>query len=269
MPADWLVPEWPAPAHVRAVFTTRQGGVSSAPFDSFNLGDHVGDAPASVAANRARLGAVLGAEPLFLQQVHGTAVAELDRMAQAQRGSGVAVADACLSARVGQVCTIMVADCLPVLLTDRAGRWVGAAHAGWRGLAGVQGHGVVEALLASLRQRAAALGQPVDNQDWLAWLGPCIGPTAFEVGAEVREVFCATQPAAQACFVPRPQGKFLADLAALARLRLSAAGVAAVWGNDSSPGWCTVGQSSRFFSHRRDAAGRGSTGRMAACIWRV
>lgn len=265
VPTDWLVPDWPAPAHVHAVFTTRTGGVSQAPFDAMNLGDHVGDAPDAVAANRQRLRAALRAEPVFLQQVHGVAVAELDRPRPVP---GVPVADACVSAQAGQACTIMVADCLPILLTDRAGRWVAAAHAGWRGLAGVQGRGVVEAVLDTLRQRAVAEGEAPDTQAWLAWLGPCIGPQAFEVGAEVRAAFTATSAAADACFVSLASGKFLADLAGLARQRLLAAGVLSVWGNDGMPPWCTVGQPSRFFSHRRDAGPRGSTGRMAACIWR-
>ena len=184
--SDWLVPQWPAPAHVKAVFTTRAGGVSLPPFDNLNLGDHVGDAPDAVAANRERLREAIHAAPVFLQQVHGVAVAELDRPA---RAAGVPVADACLSAEVGQACTIMVADCLPILLTDRAGRWVAAAHAGWRGLAGQHGVGVIESVLVALRARAAEAGESVADADWLAWLGPCIGPRAFEVGPEVREAF--------------------------------------------------------------------------------
>ncbi len=262
--SEWLVPEWPAPAHVKAVFTTRAGGVSQAPFGSLNLGDHVGDAPDAVARNRLRLSEVIRAKPVFLQQVHGVAVAHLDRPAPVP---GVPVADACLSAEVGPACTIMVADCLPILLTDRLGRWVAAAHAGWRGLAGQQGAGVIESVLAALRTRAAEAGQPVADADWLAWLGPCIGPTAFEVGPEVRASFTATLAAADGCFVPQPQGKYLADLAALARQRLQAAGVTSFWGNDGTPPWCTFGESSRFFSHRRDAGRLGGTGRMAACIW--
>lgn len=262
--SDWLVPQWPAPAHVKAVFTTRAGGVSLPPFDSLNLGDHVGDAPEAVDHNRQRLGEAIRAEPVFLQQVHGVAVAHLDRPPPQPV---VPVADACLSAEVGQACTIMVADCLPILLTDRAGRWVAAAHAGWRGLAGHQGVGVIESVLVALRARSVEAGQAVADADWLAWLGPCIGPTAFEVGPEVRVAFSATLAEADGCFVPQPQGKYLADLAGLARQRLQAIGVTSIWGNDGTPGWCTVGESSRFFSHRRDAGRLGSTGRMAACIW--
>ncbi len=265
MPADWLRPDWPAPPHVRAVFTTRTGGVSQAPFDGMNLGDHVGDAPEAVACNRERLCAAIEAEPVFLQQVHGVAVAELDRASQAPQAQVVRVADACLSAEVGQACTIMVADCLPLLFTDTQGRWVGAAHAGWRGLAGQGGVGVIESVLAALRRRAAEEGSA--DATWLVWLGPCIGPAAFEVGAEVRAAFVATQPESAALFAPQANGKHLADLAGLARQRLRAAGVSSIWGNDGTPGWCTVSQPSRFFSHRRDAGRLGSTGRMAACIW--
>lgn len=265
-PADWLVPDWPAPAHVHAVFTTRAGGVSQAPFDSLNLGDHVGDAPDAVATNRLRLREAMGAQPVFLQQVHGVAVAALDQ--PATEPLGVTVADACLSGQAGQACTIMVADCLPLLFTDGQGRWVAAAHAGWRGLAGQQGVGVIESVLAALRQRAAHDAGQVADTDWLAWLGPCIGPQAFEVGPEVRAAFVATTPSAERCFEPQPQGKYLADLAGLARQRLNAAGVTSIWGNDSTAEWCTVSQPSRFFSHRRDAGRLGSTGRMAACIWR-
>lgn len=264
LPADWLRPDWPAPAHVQAVFTTRAGGVSLPPFDGMNLGDHVGDAPDAVAANRERLRAAIAAEPVFLQQVHGVAVAELDRPATS---AGVPVADACLSAATGQACTIMVADCLPLLFTETQGRWVGAAHAGWRGLAGQGGVGVIESVLAALRRRAGHEGSA--DAEWLVWLGPCIGPAAFEVGAEVRVAFVATHPEATALFAPQPNGKFLADLAGLARQRLRAAGVTSVWGNDGTPDWCTVGEGSRFFSHRRDAGRLGSTGRMAACIWRA
>jgi hypothetical protein len=258
-PADWIVPDWPAPAGVHAVFTTRTGGVSAPPFDSFNLGDHVQDDPAAVTANRARLSEVVGARPVFLRQVHGTAVARLD----ARTPDGTE-ADACLATAPGQACTIMVADCLPLLFTDRSGAWVAAAHAGWRGLAGTQGRGVIETTLEAARGLAGTFGRG----DILAWLGPCIGPAAFEVGPEVQAAFCAHDPAAQACFQPAPgPGKFLADLPALARQRLRAQGVLQVHGNDGSPAWCTVRQESRFFSHRRDAIRLGSTGRMAACIW--
>lgn len=265
----WLVPDWPAPPSVRAVFTTRQGGVSAAPFDSFNLGDHVGDAPAAVVANRDRLHQALGAQPVFMRQVHGVRTADLDAWSP---DGAETVADACSTARSGLACTVMVADCLPVLLTDTEGRWVAAAHAGWRGLAGVgdgpAGQGVIESVMADLRRRAAAAGAAHTTR-WLAWLGPCIGPSAFEVGAEVREAFVAHDPAANACFSGQGVGPLLADLPGLARQRLLRLGVDAIWGNNGAPPWCTVTQASAFFSHRRDARRLGSTGRMAACIWRV
>jgi polyphenol oxidase len=264
------------PAGVRALFTTRTGGVSAAPFDSFNLGDHVGDDPAAVAQNRSRLTEALrlqGAQaPVFLKQVHGTQVLGLGKAPPT-----TVVADACWTDEVGVVCTIMVADCLPVLLADRAGRCVAAAHAGWRGLAGVDhgGVGVLESTWAAWMQTMrrhhpnvsdAALAQ----QTWV-WLGPCIGPEAFEVGDEVRVAFqSGAERNTDACFVPHAKraGQWWADLAGLARQRLAALGAVDVQGNDSSTAWCTVTNASRFFSHRRDAAVCGGSGRMAACIWR-
>lgn len=262
-PADWLVPDWPAPASVRALFTTRTGGISCPPFDSFNLGDHVRDVPAHVQANRERLRGVLDARPVFLQQVHGTAVVTL--MPDTPDGTQ---ADACLSTRTGQACTIMVADCLPVLITNDAGTVVAAVHAGWRGLAGEGGQGVLETTLTQVLRTHSEVG--LCAQQLMAWLGPCIGPTAFEVGSEVRDAFLVSDPEVDQAFVPTNiPGKYQADLAALARLRLRALGLTRIYGNDSSPVWCTATQPSRFFSHRRDAARLGSTGRMAACIWRV
>jgi hypothetical protein len=265
MPFDWMTPDWPAPPSVRALFTTRAGGVSAPPFDSFNLGDHVRDDPAAVTHNRQRLAQATGARPVFLQQVHGTAVAVLD----AQTPDGT-VADACVSTQRRVACTVMVADCLPVLFTDAAGTVVAAAHAGWRGLAG----GVLEACADRFAQAVVQRHPGADAtqvpRDTLAWLGPCIGPQAFEVGEEVREAFVAWRGEAAACFVALPHaGKFLANLPQLARLRLQAMGIAQVHGNDGSLAWCTVTRSSRFFSHRRDAARLGSTGRMAASIWLV
>jgi polyphenol oxidase len=249
-----FTPEWPAPAGVRALCTTRNGGVSAAPFDSFNLGDHVRDEPAAVAANRAALaGLTAPARPVFLQQVHGTACIPLD----ATTPDG-AVADAALVTAPGVAATIMVADCLPVLFAHASGQAVAAAHAGWRGLVS----GVLEATLQALRA-AAGPGEVV------AWLGPAIGPTAFEVGDEVHAAFVAADPAARAHFrTHTTPGKWWADLPALARQRLRSAGVASVHGNDGSAAWCTVSQPSRFFSHRRDATRLGSTGRFATCIWR-
>ena len=265
LPAAWR-PEWPAPPGVRALFTTRGGGISPVPFDSLNLGDHVGDDPHAVAANRAILTGALGARPVFLQQVHGTEVLRL----QADTPDGTQ-ADACLSTEPGLACSVMVADCLPVLFADTGAPQVAAAHAGWRGLAGQSGRGVLEtsfdALVAQAQRRHPQRSRATIAADTLVWLGPCIGPTAFEVGPEVRAAFLATDAAACACFTALPAGKWLADLAALARQRLHAMGLTRCYGNDSSAPWCTVGQVSDFFSHRRDAARLGSTGRMAACIW--
>lgn len=270
VPDDVLVPDWPAPPHVRALFTTRAGGASVAPFDSFNLGDHVRDDPAAVAVNRARLAQRLGVRPVFLQQVHGSAVATLDR----QTPDGT-VADACLSTQPGVACTVMVADCLPVLFTDTAGTVVAAAHAGWRGLVGagspVPGQGVLEtcgaAVLDALCQRQPQITRPQAAERMLAWLGPCIGPQAFEVGEEVRQAFINWRADTEACFVALgTPGKYVANLPQLARLRLQALGITQLSGNDGTPAWCTVAQDSRFFSHRRDAVRLGSTGRMAACI---
>lgn len=260
-PSDWLVPDWPVPASVRSVFTTRSGGVSAAPFDSFNLGDHVRDDPLAVSANRERLQSALGAHPVFLRQVHGVDVVRLQAAT-----SDDTEADACLSTGRGLACTVMVADCLPVLWCHPGAGVVAASHAGWRGLAGSGGRGILEATF-----EAMVVDQtPAAAQDMLVWLGPCIGPRAFEVGGEVRQAFVSDQPAAAACFVALPEtGKYLANLPALARLRLQAMGIRQVYGNDGSDAWCTVTQPSRFFSHRRDAARLGSTGRMAACIWMV
>jgi YfiH family protein len=252
MNAQWLVPDWPAPANVRAVCTTRHGGVSLGRYDSLNLGDHVGDEPAHVGRNRALLRDAIGAQPVFLQQVHGTGVVALDAAQDAVR-DGTA-ADACTATTTGLACTIMVADCLPVLFTDEAGHRVAAAHAGWRGLAG----GVLEQTLKSFEDAGVARV--------VAWVGPCIGPKAFEVGPEVKAAFEAHAAEAASCFRGAPAaGKWLADLPALARQRLRAAGVSSVHGNDGSDGWCTVGNPSRFFSHRRD----GVSGRFAALVWKA
>jgi YfiH family protein len=247
------ISDWTLPDGVHAVCTTRLGGVSQAPFDSFNLGDHVNDAPADVAANRRLLTQELNsARPVFLKQVHGVEVVQL----HTDTPDGT-TADACLTTQAGVACTIMVADCLPLLFTDRAGQVVAAAHAGWRGLAA----GVIEQTVQAMCKTAA-----LEPHQLRVWLGPCIGPTSFEVGPEVREVFKAHDSRAQQMFEPHPHhpGKWLADLAGLARQRLQALGVASVAGNDSTPAWCTVTQNSKFFSYRRD----GVTGRFAVCIWR-
>ncbi|MBT9513494.1 MAG: peptidoglycan editing factor PgeF [Acidovorax sp.] len=282
--ADWLVPDWPAPPGVRALCTARAGGASLPPYDSLNLGTHVGDDPAAVGANRLALQAALQAHTptaraVFLNQVHGDGVVRLDGTTP----DGTE-ADACVVTAPGAVCTIMVADCLPVLFAHRSGQVVAAAHAGWRGLAGEGGRGVLEstfehfealarAPIASIAIKSEAIAvMPAVAADTLAWLGPCIGPQAFEVGPEVRAAFCDADAdaAAQACFVARSDapGKYLCDLAGLARLRLRALGITQIYGNDSTVPWCTVTNASRFFSHRRDAAVLGASGRFAACIWR-
>ncbi len=257
MQGDWLVPDWPAPASVRAVCTTRQGGVSLPPFDSLNLGDHVGDDPVAVAHNRAVLARAIGARPVFLQQVHGSGVVQL-----AATTPDGAQADGCVTTQAGTACTIMVADCLPVLFTDRAGRVVAAAHAGWRGLAGSARQGVLETTAQAFWSALRTTGAQAPAKT-LAWLGPCIGPQVFEVGDEVRQAFVSQHQAAAALFQPNAAGKWLADLQGLARLRLSALGITEVHGNDGSDAWCTVGNPSRFFSHRRDRV----SGRFAASIW--
>lgn len=253
-----LTPDWPVPAGVHAVCTTRAGGVSIAPYDSLNLGDHVGDNPAHVAANRAALQVALGVRPVFLNQVHGTEVAAL-HIASANG----TVADACITTEPGVACTVMVADCLPLLLTDRQGRVVAAAHAGWRGLVGQGSVGVLEQICK--RFVALALMKQSDiATDLLAWLGPCIGPNAFEVGDEVQAAFTERDGLAAHFFKKQPSGKWLADLAGLARLRLRRIGITQIYGNDSSAAWCTVSNPSRFFSHRRDRV----SGRFCVSIWR-
>lgn len=245
-----LYPDWPAPAHVHAVVTTRAGGISAAPWDSLNLGTHVGDSPAAVAENRARLLAALqaiapAAAPQWLNQVHGTVVVEAEPDA-ARRAAWVPEADAVTTPLRGVPVVVMTADCLPVFFTDRAGARVAVAHAGWRGLC----DGVLEATLRRF---------PVPGEV-MAWLGPAIGPDAFEVGPEVREAFIARQADAAAHFRPgRRDGRWLADIYALARQRLAAAGIGSVHGG----GFCTVADASRFYSYRRD----GQTGRMASVIW--
>jgi len=248
--------DWPALPGVKACMTDRHGGVSVAPWDSMNLGNHVGDDLQAVHCNRERLAQAALAHPVFMDQVHGTSVLRL-----AQDTPDGLPADACLTQQRGVACTVMVADCLPVLLCDDRGQWVAAAHAGWRGLAGSRGVGVLESLWQQLQDLGA------DPEHTLAWLGPCIGPQAFEVGPEVQEAFVLHASGSQKYFTAQEDGKFLADLAGLARERLQQLGVVRLDGNDSQPGWCTVSQPSKFFSHRRDSRILGSTGRMAACIW--
>lgn len=258
MQPDWLIPDWPAPAGVRAVCTTRGGGVSIGPYDSLNLGDHVGDNPAHVAANRATLQAALGVHPVFLNQVHGTNVVFLD----AHSPDGMA-ADACITDQLGVACTVMVADCLSVLFTTRQGQAVAAAHAGWRGLVGQDGLGVLEETYTHF-SALALIDKSQVATEVIVWLGPCIGSDAFEVGDEVYVAFTASDALASACFQKQTSGKWLADLAGLARLRLRALGITQIYGNDSSAAWCTVTNASRFFSYRRDRV----SGRFCASIWR-
>ena len=245
--AEYLVPAWPAPANVLALTTTRQGGVSLPPFDSFNLGDHVGDAPESVSANRAALLALLPGRSRvqWLKQVHGTDVVYATGEHRAPP-----TADASWTDRPGVACAVLTADCLPLLLCDRAGSVVASVHAGWRGLL----DGVIEQTVRAM---------PVAPTQLLAWQGPAIGPAAFEVGAEVRDAFCSSPGAnamEHACFrvCTRRADRWVADLYALARLRLRRLGVANIYGGD----FCTYRDQRRFYSFRRD----GTTGRMASLI---
>jgi YfiH family protein len=245
MSLAWIEPDWPAPRGVRAASTFRAGGVSEAPYASLNLGGHVGDRPAAVAENRLRLRRALGlpAEPEWLAQVHGVGVADLDAvLADAPRR-----ADACTTRQAGRVCAILTADCLPLLLPSDSADRVGAAHAGWRGLAG----GVIEAAVR-------ALGAP--PSEILAWLGPAIGPAHFEVGPEVREELLIADPGASEAFSLNARGRFMANLPQLARRRLAALGISRIY----APPECTHGDAGRYFSHRRD----GPTGRQATLIWR-
>lgn len=243
---NFLVPDWPAPARVRAAMTTRQGGVSRGPFATLNLGRGGGDDTAAVDENRRRVFAALGvpAEPCWIRQVHGARVVRMPEEATEPE------ADASFTTRAGVVCVVQAADCLPVLLCDDSGSVVAAAHAGWRGLAA----GVLQNTVRAL---------PVPPARLMAWLGAAIGPGAFEVGPEVREAFLRGDRGAAAAFVPRggegSEIKYLADLYALARRALAAAGVERTYGG----GRCTFGEAEAFFSYRRDRA----TGRMAALIW--
>ena len=240
----WIVPDWPAPPGVRALITTRAGGVSRGAYAGLNLGLRSGDDIEDVVRNRASLRQWLPAEPLWLRQVHGTTVVEADT------AEGNREADAALARRPGRVCAALTADCLPLLLCDREGTIVAAVHAGWRGLCS----GVIEHTLRAMDRPPQAL---------LAYLGPAIGPEAYEVGAEVRAAFIAAgrggDPESEAAFAPGRPGKFHADLYALARRRLARSGVAGIYGG----GYCTYTQRERFYSYRRD----GATGRMASLIW--
>ena len=289
-----IIPDWPAPARVKAIQTTRQGGVSIAPYDSLNLGNHVGDNPLAVERNRILLNKLLPSEPVWLEQIHGTLVADADRassgcetvlmkqlairlgaqttrakslvMAQPAdcgssriaappapdgstapcRGGCQPQADACIARHRAAGCAVMTADCLPVLLCDAQGSVVGAAHAGWKGLAA----GVIE---------ATVLAMGIAPQSLMAWLGPAVRPEAFEVGDEVRAAFVAVQPQAALAFISGQPGKWFADIYALARLRLNTLGVTQIYGG----GHCTYREREKFFSYRRD----GATGRMGTFVW--
>ena len=241
LPEHCIVPDWPAPANVKALQTTRYGGVSAAPYDTLNLGMHVGDNPQAVARNRQLLEPLVPSEPVWLEQVHGTVVANADA------ASCRVQADACIARHRGAVCVVMTADCLPILLCDEAGTVVAAVHAGWKGLAA----GVIEATVNAMEVAPHRL---------IAWLGPAIGQEAFEVGAEVRAAFIAHQARAAEAFVAHGgQGKYHADLYLLARQRLEALGIRKVSGGN----YCTYHQKDKFFSYRRD----GVTGRMGTFIW--
>lgn len=238
---DWIVPDWPAPPGVGALMTTRNGGFSTGACHSMNLGLRGDDAP-RVAQNQNLLRAVCGVEPLWLSQVHGKEVVVVDLAAQSAEG------DAAVAAQPGRAAAVRVADCLPVLLCDRRGTCVAAAHAGWRGLCA----GVLEAAVAAMR---------MPPREIIAWLGPAIGPDAFEVGDEVRQAFVTRDAGADVAFAAYPgrPGKWLADLYTLATLRLRQVGVPAVYGG----GFCTMTDAGRFFSYRRDQ----TTARMAALVW--
>ncbi len=259
MDPDWIIPQWPVAERVHAVCTTRAGGMSQPPYDSLNLGSHVGDHAMDVGQNRAVLSEALHAKPVFLNQVHGCDVVRLTN--STPHGTE---ADACVTQAAALACTVMVADCLPVLFTNWQGDAVGAAHAGWRGLLGQGGVGVLE---QSLKEFEALVPVSSAKSKTLVWLGPCIGPQKFEVGDEVRDAFVAHDQSALAMFTLHNNDKWLADLQGLARLRLRALGLTQIYGNDGSRRWCTVSNPSRFFSHRRDSVALGGSGRMAACIW--
>lgn len=239
---DLIRPEWPAPANVQAVFTTRQGGVSQGVYQGLNLGLHVADDPQLVVQNRQLLAQQLAlpAAPIWLEQVHGTDVLKAETTFATPPQ-----ADAAVTTTVGLPLTVMTADCLPVLFCNKAGSVVATAHAGWRGLCA----GVLEKTIAAMQ---------VAPDEILAWIGPAIGPTAFEVGDEVKAAFVAHDPQAEAAFVAH-QDKWLADLFMLARQCISAAGVSAIYGGNQ----CTFSDAQQFYSYRRD----GQTGRMAGLIW--
>lgn len=237
---DWIIPDWPCPARVRALITTRAGGVSTGAYASMNVGTEVGDSSENVTENRRRLEAVLPSTPRWLRQVHGT------RVIRAEKISDAVEADGSVTTAADTICVVMVADCLPVLLCDRDGRIVAAAHAGWRGLCA----GVIENAVEAMC---------LPGRELLAYLGPAIGPTAFEVGDDVRNAFFEHHPNAVTAFQQHRKEKWLADLFMLAQQRLHALGITAIYGGTD----CTYSDPARFFSHRRDK----TSGRHAAMIW--
>jgi hypothetical protein len=241
---EWIKPDWPAPPNVRAFVTTRHGGVSTGEYAAMNLGMSSGDDSANVAKNRLIVRERLPSDPRWLRQVHGIEVADLDRIGADEAPR----ADAAVTGEAGRVAVVLTADCMPLFLCDALGKRVGVAHAGWRGMAA----GVIEATVTALGSRPS---------DVLAWMGPAIGPSAFEVGPEVRAAFMDADPRAESAFVAHGSGKYLADLYALARRRLERAGVGSVSGG----GFCTCREPGRFFSYRRAQA----SGRMGAFIWMV
>jgi len=243
MSCDWIRADWPAPPQVIAGTTCRSGGASAGPYASLNLAAHVGDDTDALSENRRRFRRLCGlpAEPVWLRQVHGTDVA------MAPVAAGVTIADAIVSDRQGVVCTVLTADCLPVLFVAQTGVEIAAAHAGWRGLCG----GILEKTLAAMVTRPA---------DILAWLGPAISGPAYEVGAEVRDAFLARDRTAAGAFTDNRRGRWQADLYGLARQRLRQAGVSRIYGGDR----CTFAETDAFFSYRRD----GECGRMATFIFR-
>lgn len=242
MMPNLIVPDWPAPAQVKAFATERGDGASSGAYAGFNLGTHVDDVPEAVAENRRALRAALAlpAEPSWLEQIHGADVVDLDT-------DEPGAVDAAVTSSTGKVCIVLTADCLPVLFSTQTGDRIGVAHAGWRGLES----GVLPAMVA-------AMGVAPD--DLLAWLGPAISAVSYEVGDDVRDAFLATDPGADGCFAPNERNRWQADLYGLARRSLAAAGVAAIYGGD----FCTFREKDRFFSHRREAP----CGRQATLIWR-
>lgn len=243
---NYIVPNWPAPKLVKAYTTTRKHGYSNPPFASFNLAYHVGDDPAKVTANRSRLAEDLNLphEPIWIDQVHGINAVRADQI------QSVVQADASYTQKAGTVCAILTADCLPLLLCDRNATKVAVIHAGWKGLAA----GIIEAILQGL---------PWTPKETLAWLGPAIGPTIFEVGAEVREQFLQSDPATDAAFIglmDNREDKYLANIYSIAKQKLAKFGITEVYGGN----YCTYTDSELFFSYRRD---KGKTGRMATLIW--